>query len=35
MNGIPDSDAIRRVFERVDPQKLKKCITDLCARLFK
>lgn len=31
-NGIPDSDTIRRVFERVDPQKLSKCITDfVCA----
>jgi hypothetical protein len=27
-NGIPDSDTFRRVFERVNPQELSKCLTD-------
>ncbi len=27
-NGIPDSDTFRRVFERLDPAELSKCLTN-------
>ena len=27
-NGIPDADTFRRVFERLDPQELSKCLVD-------
>lgn len=27
-NGIPDSDTFRRVFERIDPKELSKCLTN-------
>ena len=30
-NGIPDSDTFRRVFERLDPQELSKCLYDWLA----
>ena len=33
-NGIPDSDTFRRVFERLNPKELSKCLSDwlVCGR---
>ena len=28
VNGIPDSDTFRRVFEKINPDELSKCLTD-------
>ena len=30
-NGVPDSDTFRRVFERLDPSELSKCLTNWLA----